>query len=94
MNGENAKVSAAEMELTPVNVAEKEPLNPGKIIQQFFQKSKKNLEDFLVVPKYNNNVITRFIYNSSSILKTLSKTSRLYSKIIMFPNFSIIQLTK
>ena len=41
MNGENAKVSAAEMELTPVNVAEKEPLNPGKIIQQFFQKSKK-----------------------------------------------------
>jgi hypothetical protein len=29
MTGDGAKVSAGEMELTPVALAEKEPLNPG-----------------------------------------------------------------
>jgi len=30
MPGEGAKVSAGEMELSPTNLAEKEPLNPGE----------------------------------------------------------------
>ena len=29
MTGESAKVSAGEVELTPLAMAEKEPLNPG-----------------------------------------------------------------
>jgi len=37
MTGDGAKVSAAEMELTPVAIAEKEPLNPGdNLLKPFY----------------------------------------------------------